>query len=106
MNIKQLFASAFLFLTGCSATPLVGISADVREIDATEAKSCTFVQTFIVKTANPLDKNPGNDIKNIAMNRTDIMGGNAFLVKNEAFLPSPLNVGTLIELTADAYKCP
>lgn len=56
--------------------------------------------------ANPLDKNPDNDVKNIAMNRTDVLDGNAFLVKNEAFLPSPLNVGTVIELTGDTYKCP
>lgn len=106
MNMRLPFTLAFLLLTGCSATPLVGLSTGVKEIDATEAKSCTFVQSFIVKNANPLDKNPDNDVKNIAMNRTDVLGGNAFLVKNEAFLPSPLNVGTVIELTGNAYKCP
>jgi len=104
MRLPSTFA--FLLLTGCSATPLIGVSADVKEIDETEAKSCTFVQSFIVKTENPLAKNPGDDVKNIAMNRTDVLGGNAFLVKNEAFLPSPLTVGTVIELTGDAYKCP
>lgn len=106
MNIRLPSILAFLFLTGCSATPLVGISADVKEINKTEAKSCTFVQSFIVKTENPLAENPGDDVKNIAMNRTDVLGGNAFLVKNEAFLPSPLTVGTVIELNGDAYKCP
>jgi len=106
MKIRLPSALAFLLLTGCSATPLVGISTDVKEIDENEAKSCTFVQSFIVKTENPLAKNPDNDVKNIAMNRTDVLGGNAFLVKNEAFLPSPLNVGTVIELTGDAYRCP
>lgn len=84
----------------------MGISTDVKEIDAAEAKSCTFVQSFIVKTENPLDKNPDNDVKNIAMNRTGVLSGNVFVVKNEAFLPSPLTVGTVIELTGDAYKCP
>lgn len=106
LTMKRPFTLALLLLTGCSATPLVGTSADVKEIDATEAKSCTFVQSFIVKTTNPLDKNPGDDVKNIAMNRADVLGGNAFLVTNEAFLPSPLNIGTVIELTGDAYKCP
>lgn len=106
MNIRLLSVLTFLLLTGCSATPLVGTSNAVKEIDENEAKSCTFVQSFIVKNDNPLDKNSDNDVKNIAMNRTDVLGGNAFLVKNEAFLPSPVNIGTVIELTGDAYKCP
>lgn len=95
-----------LLLSGCASTPLIGTSADVKEINAAEAKSCTFVQSFIVKTEDPLAKNPGNDAKDIAMNRTNALGGNAFLVRNEAFLPSPINVGSVVELSGDAYTCP
>jgi len=40
------------------------------------------------------------------MNRTDKLGANAFMVKNEVFLPSPLTLGTVIELNGEAYKCP
>lgn len=106
MTIRLPAILAFLLLSGCSSTPLVGVGADVKEIDKHEAKSCHFVQSFIVRTENPLANNPQADVRHIAMNRTDVLGGNAFLVENEAFIPSPLTVGTVMELRADAYKCP
>lgn len=106
MNIRLSAIVAVLLLSGCSTTPLVGVGANVKEIDKDKAKSCHFVQSFIVKTENPLAKNAEDDIRHIAMNRTDVLGGNAFLVENEDFIPSSLTIGTVIELRANAYKCP
>lgn len=106
MMIKRSVILSILFLAGCSATALTGMGAKVKEIDAGQATSCTFLQSFIVRTADPLISNPENDVRHRAMNRTDMLGGNAFLIENEAFMPAPLDAGNILEMRANAYQCP
>ena len=92
-------------LAACATTEVAPEAANVRTISEQQAASCEFIDTITTNNTNTLTKYPEQDAKNRALNKVHELGGNALLVKSTNQSISSSGVGSIVQLTGDAYLC-
>ena len=108
MNISKTIGSTVaiaLSLGGCAVTEQEPASLNVQLISAEQAKTCKFIDSISSNNSNTLSKNPEQDARNKALNKTAERGGNALKIGTTNTQIAPSGLGSIFTLSGEAYKC-
>jgi hypothetical protein len=103
-KIATLLVSSSL-LHGCAVTPVNPTAQNVKVISEQQAKGCRFLDSINANNTNTLSKNPQEDARNRAFNRVAELGGNSLRITSTNNHIAPSGVGSIYNLSGEAYAC-
>jgi hypothetical protein len=92
---------------GCAVTAVSPAAAaqNIRVISEQQAKDCRFLDSISANNTNTLSKDPQQDARNRAFNRVADLGGNSLRIVSTNTQIAPSGVGSIYNLSGEAYAC-
>ncbi len=95
----------FWLMQGCAVTTVSPAAKNVSVINELQSKDCRFLDSVSTNNGNTLSENPEQEARNRAFNRVAELGGNSLRITNTSNQISPSGVGSIYNLSGEAYAC-
>lgn len=96
---------SMLAMSGCAVTAVSTSAQNVHVISDGQAKNCRFIDHVSANNTNTLSKDPQQDARNRALNKVADLGGNSLKIVSTNTQMAPSGVGSIFNISGEAYAC-